>query len=208
MSGDHLGQLGRALGFSVDELHSNLRGVLHPAQLARLRREGRVAAVVLALLGASALAGGILGAVAYQGAYLPSDSTLREAAQIRWAGVSLGLFFLACAGASVFRRRRRNARYALGRVEVAQGPLHKIHVRGRGGVQDRYRFQVDGRGFDTLEEGWELLTQGAVYRMHSVGDRFLSLVPVPYDLASRDEALREQAQFERTRGVQPSRHVR
>jgi len=207
MSADYLDQLGRAHGFTVDELRSNLQGVLHPTQVKRLRRRGRVAAVVLFLLGLSFLAAGIWGADAYQGSYMPSDTTLKEATQIRWAGVALGSTFLLCGAASVYRRRKRNARYALGQVDVEQGPLHKIHVQGRGGVQDRYRFRVGNRAFDTLEHGWELLTQGAIYRMHCVGDQFLSLVPVPYDLAGRDEFIREQEQLERTRHVKPSRRV-
>lgn len=207
MSGDYLEQLGRAHGFTVDELRSNLQGVLHPTQSARLQRKGRVAAVVLLVLGILSLVGGILGADAYQGSYAASEWTLKEAAQIRWAGVTLGVFFLLCAATSVYRRRKRNAVYALGRVEVEQGPLHKIHVQGRGGVQDRYRFRVGGRAFDTLELGWELLTEGAIYRMHCAGGQFLSLIPVPYDLAGRDEFLREQEQFERTRNIKPSRLV-
>lgn len=207
MSADYLERLGRAHGFSVDELRSNLQGTLHPAQSARLRRKGRIAAVVLAVLGLLALAGGILGGDAYQGSYMASDTTIKEATQIRWAGVTLGGFFLLCAGVSVRRRRRRNARYALGQVEVEQGPLHKVHVQGRGGVPDRYRFRVGGRAFDTLETGWDLLTEGAIYRMHCIGDELLSLVPVPYDLAARDEALREREQFERTRHIKPSRLV-
>ena len=52
-----------------------------------------------------------------------------------------------------------------------------------------------------------LLTQGAIYRMHCAGGRFLSLVPVPFDFAGRDEFLRGQEQFERTRNVKPSRLV-
>lgn len=207
MSADHLEQLGRAHGFSVDELRSNLQGVLHPAQLARLRRRGRIAAIVLAVLGLACLVGGILGADEYQGSYMPSETTIREATQIRWAGVTLGGFFLLCAGISVYRRRKRNARYALGQVEVEQGPLHKIHVQGRGGAQDRYRFRVGGRAFDTLEAGWELLTEGAIYRMHCAGDELLSLIPVPYDLAGRDQLAREQEHFERTRHIKPSRLV-
>ena len=207
MSADYLDQLGRAHGFSVDELRCNLEGDLHPTQLARLRRQGRIAAVVLFVLGMLFLAGGILGADAYQGSYMPSDSTLKEATQIRWAGVTLGGFFLLCAGISVYRRGRRNARYALGRVDVEQGPLHKIHVQGRGGVQDRYRFRVGNRAFDTLAPGWELLTEGAIYRMHCAGDHLLSLIPVPYDLAGRDELAREQEHFERTRNIKPSRLV-
>lgn len=207
MSADYLEQLGRAHGFSVDELRSNLQGVLHPTQSARLRRQSRVAAVVLVLLGLLSLAGGIAGAQAYQDSYSPSDTNLKEAAQIRWAGVSVGVFFLLCAGVSVHRRRKRNAVYAQGVVEVEQGPLHKIHVQGRGGVQDRYRFRVGARGFDVLPPAWELLTEGAIYRMHCAGGQFLSLVPVPYDFAARDELKREQAQFERTRQIQPSKLV-
>ena len=45
-TGDYLEQLGRAHGFTVDELRSNLQGVLHPAQSARLRRKGRIAATL------------------------------------------------------------------------------------------------------------------------------------------------------------------
>lgn len=206
-AGDYLEQLGRAHGFSVDELRSNLQGVLHPTQLARLRRQGRIAAVVLAILGVLSLAGGTLGADAYQDSFAFSGTISKEATQIRWAGVSSGLFFFLCAGISVYRRRKRNALYAQGRVDVEKGPLHKIHVQGRGGVPSRHRFRVGGRAFDTSERGWELLTRGAIYRMHCVGGKFLSLIPVPYDLAGRDAYIREQEQLERTRHIKPSRTV-
>lgn len=206
-TGDYLEQLGRAHGFSVDELRSNLQGVLHPTQLARLQRQGRTAAVVLVILGLLFLAGGILGAAAYLDSLTPSSSNLKEATQIRWAGVSFGVFFLLCAGISVSRRRKRNARLALGHLDVEQGPLHKIYVQGRGGIQDRYRFRVGRRAFDTLQDGWELLTEGAIYRMHCVGKEFLSLVPVPYDFAGRDALAREQEHFERTRHIKPSKLV-
>lgn len=208
MSGDYLEQLGGAHGFTVDQLRCNLQGTLHPTQLAVLRREGRVRAVVLAILAVACLAGGLLGADAYLDSYSASASNLKEATQIRWAGMTLGGFFLLCAVASVYRRRKRNALYASGQVQVEQGPLNKIHVQGRGGAQDRYRFKVGSRAFDTTELGWELLTQGAIYRMHCAGGRFLSLVPVPFDFAGRDESRREQEQFERTRNVKPSRLVK
>lgn len=207
MTGDYLEQLGRAHGFSVDELRSNLQGELHPTQLARLRRRGRVAAVVLVLLGLLCVIGGWWLADDYLGSYTASDTTRKEATQVRWAGVSLGVFFLACGAVGVARRRRRNALYATGKVQVEQGPLHKIHVQGRGGIPDRYHFRVGRRGFDSLRRGWELLTEGAMHRLHHIGGEFLSVVPVPFDLAERDTALREQEQFERTRRIQPSRIV-
>ena len=72
------------------------------------------------------------------------------------------------------RRCKRIAAFVSGRIEVLEGPLDKQVVRGNG---DSHAFRVCGRSFHTSRQPWELLTQGAVYRLHCVDDVLLSLAP-------------------------------
>lgn len=205
---DYLEQIGHAHGFTLAELQANQGGVLHPAQLARGSRKGLVALVVLTVLGGLSLAGGLIGAAMFQESLgsQPFDSDLGAVKAIRSAGIVLGGFFFVCAGVSFVRWRARRAAFAQSRLEVVEGPMLKTYIQGRG-IPDRYLFQVGPRRFDASRKLWELLTQGAAYRLFLVSDQLLSFAPVFADAAERAEYDREAEQFERTRDVKPSRLV-
>jgi hypothetical protein len=175
----HLEQLGRQHGFTLDELETNRRGALHPGQLARGLRKGWVSIVVLATLGLLALGSGLVGAYAFYEELGPDPSRVdvNAAYAIAGAGVLLGLIFFIGAGISVARRRVRKAAFAAGRIDVLEGALDKIRISG-GGTANEFRFRVGGRSFSTSPKVWELLTQGANYRLYCVADQLLSFEPV------------------------------
>lgn len=181
---DYLEQLGRAHGFTLDELRANRAGALHPAQLARGLRAGKVGVTTLVVLGVLALCGGLGGAYAFHDSLgaTPSDTDLNGVYAIAGAGVAFAFAFLFGAWKSRSRQRTRQAAFARQRVDVLEGPVQKTHIRGRRGIQDRYYLRVGHRSFETFEPLWELLTQGATYRLHCVHDQLLSLEPV-VDLA-------------------------
>ena len=173
----YLEQLGRQHGFTLDELEANRRGALHPGQLARGLRKGLVSIVVLATLGLLALGSGLVGAYAFYEELGPDPSRVdvNAAYAIAGAGVFLGLVFFVCAGISVARRRARKAAFVAGRIEVLEGALDKIRIGGTAGA---FHFRVGGRSFSTSPTLWELLTQGANYRLYCVADQLLSFEPV------------------------------
>ncbi len=203
---EYLQGLARAHRFTLDELRANQRGELHPAQLARGRRKGRVGIVCFALLGMAFLAGGLAGAWLWRDALgpVPSQVDANLAIVIAVAGVLLAAacFFLARRGH--VRRRGRMAAFASGRIDVLEGPLDKRVVRGNG---SSYSFRVRGRSFQTSRQPWELLTQGAAYRLHCVDDVLLSLAPSIGDAIERAEYAQESERFERTRRIESSRRV-
>jgi hypothetical protein len=227
----YLEQLGRQHGFTLDELEANRRGALHPGQLARGVRKGMVSIVVLATLGLLALGTGLVGAYAFYEGLGPDPSRVdvNAAYAIAGAGVFLGLVFFVCAGISVARRGARKAAFATGRIEVLEGALDKMHIIG-GGTPSEYSFRVAGRSFPTLPAVWELLTQGANYRLYCVADQLLSFEPVVAeavpaavrqsagspcekelesvrtdDPVARAEYDRDLAHLDRTRNIKPSR---
>jgi hypothetical protein len=213
----HLEQLGRQHGFTLDELETNRRGALHPGQLARGLRKGWVSIVVLATLGLLALGSGLVGAYAFYEELGPDPSRVdvNAAYAIAGAGVFLGLVFFVCAGISVVRRGARKAAFVAGRIEVLEGALDKTQIGG-GGTSGEFRFRVGGRSFRTSSKVWELLTQGANYRLYCVADQLLSFEPVVADNVSaaarpiddpvaRAEYERDLAHFDRTRNIKPSR---
>lgn len=204
----HLEQLGRAFGLTLEELAANQRGELHPAQRARVRRQGLAALVVLLLLAGAALGGGLIGADALRASLgtQPSQSDLNAVTLIRWAGVLLALALCAGAASVSARRRKRTAALAAGRIEVLEGPLDKRHISGRG-IPDRHIVRVRDHSFDVPRALSDLLTQGATYRLYFVADQLLSFAPVLDDPLERAEYQRELAQFERTRNIGPSRLV-
>lgn len=209
MSGDdHLEQLGRAFGFTLEQLHANQRGELHPLQRTWGMRRGLLSIVLLGAFAAAALAGGLIAAQAFADSLgsLPSQSDLNAVHLIRWAGCLLAFGFLAGAALAFARRRRRRAAFAAGRIDVLQGPLDKCHISGRG-VPDRYIVRVGDRALDVYRAQWTLLTQGATYRLHFVADQLLSLAPVATDPHERAEYDREIAHFKRTRQIAASRWV-
>jgi hypothetical protein len=175
----YLEQLGRHHGFTLDELEANRRGALHPAQFARGLRKGLVSIIVLATLGLLALGTGMAGAYAFYRDLGPDPSRVdvNAAYAIAGAGVFLGLVFFVCAGISVARRGARKAAFLAGRIEVLEGALDKTRIIGGGGPGE-FRFRVAGRSFPTGPAVWELLTQGAKYRLYCIADQLLSFEPV------------------------------
>jgi hypothetical protein len=205
---DYLGQLGRLHGFTLEELRANERGEVHPAQLRRGRRKGRVAIAVLALLGGVCLLAGWLGAAMFRDSLGAdaSDVDLNGVQAVRWHGLAAAAFFSCCAGVAISRRRALQAAFASAQIQVVAGPVQKVHVRGRG-VPDRYILRVGPRSVDVSRSLWELLTHGATYRLHYVADELLSLAPVHEDPLERAEFERERASFARSLHVEPSRRV-
>ncbi len=174
----YLEQLGREHGFTLAELEANRQGALHPAQLARGTRKGLASVVVLTVLGFLALGGGLVGAYVFYDGLGPDPSSvdLNAVYVTGGAGVVLALIFFVGAGTSFVRRRARKAAFVRGRIDVLEGPLNKVHIRGRG-FASQYIFRVGGRSFRTSEKLWELLTQGAHYRLYCVADQLLSFAP-------------------------------
>ena len=204
----YLERLGRAHGFTLDELRANQNGTLHPAQLARGRRRGLFGVIVLAALGLLALAAGSAGAYAFHDSLgpAPSDTDINAAYAIAASGLLLASILLLCAGVGLTRQRARHAAFVRGAIETVEAPVEKIHVRGRG-IPDRYIFRFDRRSYDTSKELWNLLTQGATYRFHCVADQLLSFAPVFEDAVDRAEYEHEVEQFELTRRIEPSGRI-
>lgn len=176
----YLEQLGRAHGFTLAELQTNRLGLVHPGQLASGTRLGLGAALTTFVLGTLALAGGLLGAYLFHESLgpKPTQTDLNAVYAIGGVGVVVALAFFIGTGVSLAKRQARNAAYAKRRIDVLEGALHKVYVQGRTDVPDRYLFKVDGRSFDASRTLFELLTEGAHYKLYCVGDRLLSFEPV------------------------------
>ena len=129
----YLEQLGREHGFTLAELEANRQGALHPAQLARGTRKGLAAVVVSTVLGFLALGSGLVGAYVFYDGLGPDPSSvdLNAVYATGGAGVVLALIFFVGAGTSFVRRRARKAAFMRGRIDVLEGPMDKIHIRGR-----------------------------------------------------------------------------
>ncbi len=202
----YLEQLGRAHGFTPEELQANRCGELHPAQRLRGMRVGRVGFVVNLLLGTLALCGGLVGAWLFLGSLgdSPSQSNLDAVVLIAVAGLLLALPFYIGAIVTRMKGGRRRQAFLAGQIEVIEGPMQKLQVVGRGGMRSRHLFQVGPRRFDTLPPVWNLLTQGAAYRLYLVHDQLLSLEPVLPDAQESAEYQRELEHAERIRHIKPS----
>lgn len=203
---EYLQALARAFHFTLDELHANQRGELHPAQLARARRKGSVGVVFLALLGVAFLIGGLSGASLWRDSLGPAPSQVDAnlVVIIAVAGVLLALLCLVLAWRGHRRRRKRVAAFANGRIDLLEGPLDKQAVLGN---VSSYWFRVRGRTFPTTRQPWELLTQGAVYRLYCLDDVLLSVAPVVEDALECAEFEREAERFEQTRRIAPSSRI-
>lgn len=206
----HLEALGRAHGFTREQLEANRRGELHPSQRGRGLRRGRVAVVAWAMLCVLALAGGLGGALRFRQSLgdPPSSSDANAVVLIALAGALLALGCLAAAVSAWRRRRRRRAAFLAGRLQVVEGPMDAIRIVGRGGMPGRHLFRVGGHHVDVRAPLWALLTQGATYRLYLVDGELLSFEPVPPDALERAEYERELAHAGRTQGIRPSGLVR
>ena len=203
---EYVGQLGRAYGFTFDELRANQAGTLHPAQLARGQRKGWVGVVVLAVLGVLALAGGLGGAWFYLDDlyFEPTQSDYNAMGAIAGVGVLLALAFFFGAARSRARQRVRKAAFLRSQLDVVEAPVNLVHV---GGNAQQFFIKVGGRSIATSEKVFELMTQGATYRFHFVDDQLLTFAPSLEDPMERAEYERELAQFARSLAIAPSRLV-
>lgn len=174
----YLEQLGRAHGFTLAELDANRRGEIHARQMARGTRKGRVSVMVQALFGFLALGGGLVGAYLVREELGPKPSDLNAVYAVGGVGVLVSLVFLYWAALSFSLRRARKAAFRSGRIVVCEGPLDKVYIEGRG-LPSQNIFRVGGSSFHTSSALWELLTQGANYRLYLVFDQLLSFEPRP-----------------------------
>lgn len=175
--GAYVEQLAKAHGFTAEQLAANRARQIHPAQVARGRRSGIGCGVVLIVVAVMVLAGGITGAL------LLYDDLRPPIAQVDMNGVyalaagglvlALGLGIAAVMTFVKVARQRRA--YERGEPSLAEGPMQKVHVRTRGG--DIYRYGIGGCTFDVSRQGWELVTQGARYRVYYVLGDLLSIEP-------------------------------
>ncbi len=218
----YLEQLGRHHGFTLAELEANRQGALHPVQLGRGLRKGLVTVAVLTVLGVVALGAGVVGAYVFYDSLGPDPSRvdLNAVYAIVGAGAVLALVFFICARISLVRRRARKAAFVSGRLDVLERPMHKTFISG---TASQWIFRVAGRSFHVSRPLWELLTQGAHYRLYSVADQLLSFepavapggsdTPVSLPTKSVDDPV-ERAEYERelehqarTHRIKPSRFV-
>lgn len=178
----YLEQLGKEFGFGRDELEANKKGMLAPSQHERRRSSGLGGAITGIVFAVLFFLGGLGGAFA-----LWSDFTHRGTRELErvdrngivmLAGAGVFLSFLCALGArSAFKSlAKRRAEFDAGAVKKLEGPAHKIHVR-RGRGNDSFYLELGGQRFSTTRAGWELITQGARYRLYVLSGEILSLEP-------------------------------
>lgn len=178
---DYLLQLGRAYGFTLDQLEANRAGLIHPAQLARGRASGVARGAMLLILAIAALSGGAAGASALHDELRPpiSQVDMNGVYALVAAGVLVAITLGAAALATLLGVRQRRGIYARGELCVVEGPAHKIHIHRRGGAGDTRLCRVGDRTFPTQRSAWDLITQGAQYRAYFAGSDLLSIEPGP-----------------------------
>jgi hypothetical protein len=174
----YLDQLGRAHGFDREQLAMNRAGRVHPSQAARGKRSGIGCGVFLVLLALLVLAGGTGGAAAlYSDLREPiSRVDMNGVYALAAAGVLLSLVFAAIAVSQFLSVGRRRGQYATGGCGLAEGPLFKTRVR-HSRNPDTYHVEVGGLRFTVGQALFDLVTQGARYRVYHVAGDLLSLEP-------------------------------
>ena len=75
----------------------------------------------------------------------------------------------------MFWKRARGG--AGGQLQLAEGPLQKVHVDGRGGMPSRWIYRIGNLSFDVSSKAWELVTHGAWYRVYHLNGELLSIEP-------------------------------
>jgi hypothetical protein len=175
----YLSQLAAAHGFSLEELAQNRLGRLHPAQAARGRGAGIGRGVALLLLGALVAAGAVGGALLlYEDYSKPvSDTDMNGLYALGGGGVLLGALLALGALLTFHGVSRRRRAFAQSPPLVAEGPLRKIHIDGRGGMPSQWRYEIGGVSFVVSRRAWELLTPGARYRAYHLAGDLLSIEP-------------------------------
>lgn len=175
----YLEQLGRSHAFTWEELAANRALRIHPAQLARGRRSGIGAGVVLVVLALLALGGGLGGAALLYADLRPPISRvdMNGVVALAAAGIVVGAGLGIGAIATFVGVGRRRRVFERGQAFTVEGPIQKIHIRrGRGG--DTYRYRIGAQTFDVSREAWHLVTHGARYRAYFVLEDLLSLEPL------------------------------
>lgn len=176
----YLRDLAATHGFTLEELEQNRQGRLHPAQAARGKSSGIGCGVFLIFLGLLVVAGGVGGAIYLYDDYSKpiSDVDMNGIYALGGGGIVLGALLGIGALATFWKVSQRRKTYAKSPALVAQGPLQKVHVQGRGGVPSQWRYVIGGVNFVVSQKAWELTTHGAQYRVYHLAGDLLSIEPV------------------------------
>ena len=173
----YLDQLGRAHGFTKDELEANRAGVVHSAQLARSQRGSLAGPVFWVVFVALVLGGGLGGAYAFvegsSGTLSRVDRNALIAILVATAVATLGFSVLGLR--SVRSAASRRAAFRAAPVTVLEGPVSKGHVSGSARL---FWFDLGGKRFFLSNDTWELVTHGATYRCYLVAGQLMTFEPV------------------------------
>jgi hypothetical protein len=176
----YLRDLGATHGFTLEELEMNRQGRIHPAQAKRGKSSGIGCGVFLILFGLLVAAGGVGGALYLYDDYSKpiSDVDMNGLYALGGGGVVLGGLLGIGALLTFWKVSTRRKAYAQSPALVAQGPLQKVHIKGRGGVPSQWRYTIGGASFVVSQKAWELTTHGAHYRVYHLAGDLLSLEPL------------------------------
>lgn len=173
----YLEQLGRAHGFTKEELEANRAGVIHPSQLARSQRGAVRGPVLWSLFVAAILLGGLGGAYAFvDGSSSPLSRVDRNALIAILGATGLGGVLFAWAGISSVRRAARHREaFRTGAVTVVEGLVAKGGVRGNAST---FWLDLGGKRFFVGRHTWQLVTHGATYRGYVIAGQMVTFEPV------------------------------
>lgn len=172
----YLDQLGRAHGFTKDELEANRAGVVHSAQLARSQRGSLAGPVFWVVFVALVLFGGLGGAWVFVEDSSPLSRVDRNALIAILVATAVGtLGFSALGLRSVRSAASRRAAFRAAPVTVLEGPVSKGHVSGSARL---FWFDLGGKRFFLSNDTWELVTHGATYRCYLVAGQLMTFEPV------------------------------
>ncbi len=173
-------QLGEGHGFSLEQLTANREGRIHPLQIERGSRSGMGGAVFAVVLAVLFAAGGVGGALLLYADYGKPISAVDMNGLYALGGGGVFLCFLFLGGALLgFRKVAHRRRvYGAGPASVAEGPLHKVYIEGRGGIPSQWRYVIGGVSFQVSRRAWELTTHGARYRAYHAAGDLLSIEPL------------------------------
>jgi hypothetical protein len=172
-------QLARAHGFTVEALMANRARQIHPSQSSRGRSQGTGWVVFFFIVAALLLVGGVGGAILLYDDMRPpiSDVDMNGVYALAGGGIILSAGAVALAIATIAGIKKRRRIYSGGALECIEGPIGKMHIRVSRG-NDIHRYMIGGRTFDVPRAGWELVTQGAHYRVFTVAGDLLSIEPM------------------------------
>jgi len=175
----NLHQLAAAHGFTLEALAMNRAGQIHPAQQKEGTKKGVGGAIFIFSMAFVFLAGGLGGAAFfYDTLRAPVSSTDMNAVYaIAGGGVLLSLG--AVAGGIVRLRNIGNRRQALqaGALQVLEGPITKIVLRGNHGIME-WIYEVNGHRFRFMPKaGWDAILP-IRYRVYCVAGEIVSLEPI------------------------------